>query len=395
MKKLLIVSPFVYYPSVPHGGGALCWGQLKELAKLFEIHFICFYRDPAEIDIALPHLNTYCKTVEYVHLPINKYRVLVAKIKLMIKLAPVDASLYSTQTMFAKLKTLVNKLQPDAIFSQFPQMAQYVTCFSGYHVVHDVHDAFSVSGYRRYKIAKGLKKAFQFLNWLAWLKYESTYYAQYDELLTLTNQDRIGLEIFNPGINATVSAAAISTPTNFWHWKNTCTIGFIGSYAHMPNQEALMYLLDTIFPQVKAKLPGVKLKVAGKGLQAKIIEQYQSEDIMFLGMVPSSEKFVSECDVIAIPLLSGGGIKIKTLEAMACGCPVVATSIGAEETGAHHDQELVITDDNEMFVDYLIKTLTEQAYAEHLSKHAMILIDQHFSWDAKTKSLEKAMNKTV
>lgn len=393
MKKLLIVSPFVYYPGVPHGGGALCWGQLKELAKLYEIHFVCFYRDQAEIDAASSHLNTYCKTVEYVYLPINKYRVIAAKLKLITKLAPVDASLYANSTMFAKLKALATSLKPDAIFTQFPQMAQYVPCFDGYHVVHDVHDAFSVSGYRRYKIATGLKKAFQFLNWLAWLKYESTYYAQYHELLTLTNQDRIGLEIFNPGISATVSAAAITTPSYFWQWKNTYTIGFIGSYAHLPNLEALMYLLDIIFPQVQAKLPGVKLKVAGKGLQTKVIEQYKSEAVTFLGMVPSSEQFVSECDVIAIPLLSGGGIKIKTLEAMACGCPVVATAIGAEETGAIHGQELAITDDVGLFVDYLIKTLTEQDYAEHLSQHAKTLIDQHFSWDAKTKSLEKAMTK--
>ena len=127
-------------------------------------------------------------------------------------------------------------------------------------------------------------------------------------------------------------------------------------------------------------------EVAGKGIPAQLLAR-ANDSIRFLGVVPDAFEFVRCRSVVVVPLLSGGGIKIKTLEAMACGCPVVTTSIGAEETGAMHGQHLMIADNAEAFAAHVITLLQDKALSLTLGTHARSLVEAKFSWAAKWQSL--------
>lgn len=386
--KLIVISPFVYYPGVPHGGGALCWGQLEGLARTHEIHFVAFAQDgSAELTAAMPHLSRLCASVTTVHQPLDKLTILRAKLALVFKRMPVGVSICQSAAMQRSIAQAMARVAPDAVLVQFPQMAQYVAACGGVHSVMDVHDAFSVSTYRQYSAQpRGIKKALAFLNWLGWVQHESRWYPQFSKVAALTEQDRLGLEVFTPGLGAVTSPAAVPLPQQVWQPATENKIAFIGSFSHPPNQDALTYFLAKVFPLVQKQVPGVVFEVAGKGVPQQQLALGNSS-IRFLGVVPDAFEFVRTSAVVVVPLLSGGGIKIKTLEAMASGCPVVTTSIGAEETGAQHGQHLMIADTAAGFAAQVVALLKDKALSTALGTQARTLVEKKFSWPAKWQSL--------
>jgi polysaccharide biosynthesis protein PslH len=393
--KLIVLSPFVYYPGVPHGGGALCWGQLEGLAAQHEIHFVAFAQTrSAELAAALPHLQRICASVTTVHQPLDKLTILRAKLA-QLWLTPVGASICDVPAVRTALQQTIERTQADAVLVQFPQMAQYVATCGGVPTLMDVQDAYSVSAYRQYKAAGSFIKRLQgFLNWLGWLRYESRWYARFSAVAAITEQDRLGLEVFSPGLAATTSPAAVAIPAQAWVPVPTKKIAFIGSFTHQPNVAALFFFIHQVLPHVLQAHPDAVFEVAGKGVP-HALQVLGNKNIQFVGMVPDAYDFVRSAAVVVVPLLSGGGIKIKTLEAMACGCPIVTTSIGAEETGAGSGEQMLIADTPHQFAQNVIALLDNPGLGQQLGTNARALARQHFSWQAKWASLNRLLKLAV
>ena len=393
--KLIVLSPFVYYPGVPHGGGALCWGQLEGLAAEHEIHFVAFAQTgSAELAAALPHLQRICASVTTVHQPLDKLTILRAKLAQLL-LTPVGASICNVPAMTAALHETLARTQADAVLVQFPQMAQYVANCGSVPTLMDVQDAYSVSAYRQYKAAgSSIKRLQSFLNWLGWLRYESRWYCKFSAVAALTEQDRLGLEVFNPGLAGITSPAAVAIPVQAWAPVPTKKVVFIGSFSHQPNVAALFFFIHQVLPTVLQAHPDAVFEVAGKGVPPAA-QALGNKNIQFVGMVPDAYDFVRSAAVVLVPLLSGGGIKIKTLEAMACGCPIVTTSIGAEETGASSGQQMLIADGPNHFSQHVIALLDNPGLGQQLGTNARALAQRHFSWQAKWASLNRLLQQAV
>lgn len=394
--KLIVLSPFLYYPGVPNGGGALCWGQLEGLAKQHEIHFLSFTQPGTnEYEIAAPHLLSRCATLTTVNQHLTRLKIVRSKFKLFSHLEPIVASLCKSDEMTATLKALIAKVKPDVVFIQFPQMAQYVADCVGSATVMDVQDAFSVSAYRRFKAAMRMPKmAIEFLLWLSWLRYESHWYSRFSVTTTLTQQDRAGLEIFSPGLSAIVSPAAVAIPEHNWTATGKNTIAFIGSFSHLPNVQAVLFFIHQIFPIVLAAVPDAVFLVAGKGATPEM-EALASENIRFVGTVPDAFDFLRLASVVVVPLKSGGGIKIKTLEALASGCPIVASSIGAEETNTQSGSHILVADTPAEFARAVLSVLGDASLAQRLGENGREHVREKFSWHAKWLSLSSLLELAI
>ena len=373
----------------------MCWGQLEGLAAQHEIHFVAFaQKDSAELAAALPHLQRVCASVTTVHQPLDKLTILRAKLA-QLWLAPVGASICDVPAMRMALQQTLERTQADAALVQFPQMAQYVATCGGVPTLMDVQDAYSVSAYRQYKAAgSSVKRLLGFLNWLGWLRYESRWYAKFSAVAALTEQDRLGLEVFSPGLAAATSPAAVAIPEQAWAPVSTQKIAFIGSFTHQPNVAALFFFIEQVLPLVLQAYPDAVFEVAGKGVPPAALA-LGNRNIQFVGMVPDAYDFVRSAAVVVVPLLSGGGIKIKTLEAMACGCPMVTTSIGAEETGASDGEQMLIADAPKHFAQHVIALLGSPSLGLQLGANARTLAQQHFSWPAKWASLSRLLEHAV
>lgn len=391
--KLLVLSPFPYHAKVSHGGGVVCYQQLQMLAREHEVHYLGFVvrESEEEVQAANADLAALCRSVQMVRLDLGRAAVWRARLAFLTRWQPIDAALLEDPAMSRALAELMQKIQPDLVLLQFPQVAQYVDRASAAATVVDVGDAYSVSAFRRYRNeSRPLHKAKLFFNWLAWLRYESRYYPRFDAVIALTSQDRVALEVFNPGLGADAIPAAVHLPDEVWSAAaaQPDTLAFLGSFGHYPNVEAVRYLITDVLPLIHARRPGVKLLIAGANAPPAL-QALAGEHVAFLGFVPDAAVFMRSAAVIVAPLQSGGGIKIKVLEAMASACPLVTTSIGAEETGAVHGEHALISDQTQEFAEHVLTLLENPEQAQQLGSKARALVQQRFSWPAKQGAFKR------
>ena len=122
--------------------------------------------------------------------------------------------------------------------------------------------------------------------------------------------------------------------------------GFIGNYRHLPNAEALAWLLASVWPALKRGLPGARLRIAGTGIPAALKQAHGGDaDVEWMENVPELAGFYREIGIFLNPVISGRGMRTKMIEAAAFGRPLVSTPLGAEglesllmETAASPDE---------------------------------------------------------
>lgn len=136
------------------------------------------------------------------------------------------------------------------------------------------------------------------------------------------------------------------------------------------------------------KIPYATLHLAGRGL-TQGDETYYGENIFNHGEVESAEQFMNKFEVMAIPLLSGGGMRVKLVEGMALGKAIVSTSIGAEGTTTENGKELLIENEALDFANAICNLIHNPIFAEELGKRANKFALEHFNLSESSKKLNE------
>jgi len=144
-------------------------------------------------------------------------------------------------------------------------------------------------------------------------------------------------------------APAVTEPVSVYH---------IGAMDWLPNQESVNWLLDKVWPLVIKEIPEVKLYLAGRNMPVYYTEK-QWPNVVVAGEVPDAAAFEQDKSILAVPLLSGGGVRIKIFQAMAMGKTVVTTAIGLEGMDASDGQEVLIADDALTFASKMIAAIKD------------------------------------
>ena len=152
------------------------------------------------------------------------------------------------------------------------------------------------------------------------------------------------------------------------------------------NREALYWFLKEVFPAIKSHISNAELVVLGKHIPERILNM-KNQDILAKGFVPSIVPEYSAASFFIAPLFVGSGIRIKILEAMSLGLPVLASSIAAEGILATTDQGLIICDNAEDFAKHSVFLMNHPHIALTLGVEARKYIVQNHSWDEIGKSI--------
>src|SRR6185312_9602250 len=156
---------------------------------------------------------------------------------------------------------------------------------------------------------------------------------------------------------------------------------FCGSLWSIPNAEGLYWFCKEIWPFVLDEFPHVKLLVVGVGeLPGKYAEAYNTPSFEFIGAVDDVKPWYNKASVSVVPLLTGSGTRLKILEAMGMGVPVVSTSIGAEGIDYKDGKEILIADEENDFANKIIGLLKDMNKREKVSTEARKLAVSQYDW---------------
>jgi glycosyltransferase involved in cell wall biosynthesis len=164
------------------------------------------------------------------------------------------------------------------------------------------------------------------------------------------------------------------------------SIFFIGALDWLPNQEGLSWFLQHVFDRLLAELPELKFHVAGRNAPKRFERKLRHPNIVYHGEVEDAIDFMQSYRIMVAPLLSGSGIRIKILESMALGRPVITTSAGIEGIPAINYQHVVVEDDPGLFCAKLINLIRDAEKAERMRIEAREFIGRYFdTFDLSTR----------
>jgi hypothetical protein len=156
------------------------------------------------------------------------------------------------------------------------------------------------------------------------------------------------------------------------------TLLFLGSYWYRPNAEAAEFLLHRVWPQVHRAMPEARLIIAGPEPESIRGHDDALPSVEFTGFVEDIDALYRRSRVVCAPILSGGGTRVKIIEAAACGKPITATRLGAEGLELHDGRELLLRDDPESFAEACLQLLKDSALCKRLGHAAHEAASRHY-----------------
>lgn len=166
-------------------------------------------------------------------------------------------------------------------------------------------------------------------------------------------------------------------------------VGFIGDCSYPPNKEGITWFVRAVWPLVKRRIPDARLRVVGNETANEKFQEGQ--DIDGLGYVDDPAAEINTWSVMAVPILTGGGTRVKIAEAFSRGCPVVSTSMGAYGYDVTHKQELLLADHPKDFADACCNLICNQSLAQAIVKSARDVFQQRYAWQAIKPSVYKVV----
>lgn len=169
------------------------------------------------------------------------------------------------------------------------------------------------------------------------------------------------------------------------------TVFYFGSMDWMPNQEAAKWFLDNCWSKVSKAVPDAKFVIAGRGMPQSFL-QLNLPNVLVLENVKDGKTFFEQHEIMVVPLLSGSGLRIKIIEGMAYGKPIVSTTIGAEGIYCDPKNDLIIANDPVSFSDAVIELLNNESKRLALEKNASAFAYKEFDNKNVVSKLVKFYN---
>ncbi|MBD3401580.1 glycosyltransferase [candidate division GN15 bacterium] len=159
------------------------------------------------------------------------------------------------------------------------------------------------------------------------------------------------------------------------------TIVFTGSMDWRPNQDAVTYFVESIFPLIRQRRPSAKVFLVGRKPPLKVEQLGQVDGVTVTGTVDDVRPFIDRAGVYVVPLRIGGGSRLKILEAMAMGKVVVSTSIGAEGLEVADGENILIRDEEQAIANQVVDCLEHPEKYHQLAEQGRKLVTSRYRWE--------------
>lgn len=226
------------------------------------------------------------------------------------------------------------------------------------------------------KIAIGTKNPIKkaYINHLArqLKEYELNMFNFVDGIATISESDKI--RMLQLGVRQPIRTISFGIDLNKYHPLNPpqdVSLFHLGAMDWEPNIEGLTWFIENIWPHIHEHFPQLKLNLAGRNMPDKFI-QLQVPGVQVIGEVDDAHGFMSQHAIMVVPLLSGGGIRVKIIEGMALGKAIVSSTIGAIGIEDHHTESLKIADSVQEWINALepLVSNTEEVKIQGLKARA-------------------------
>ncbi|MBI5668369.1 MAG: glycosyltransferase [Chloroflexi bacterium] len=212
-------------------------------------------------------------------------------------------------------------------------------------------------------------------------RFETFMFALYRRVVVVSERDRDELLDLNPALPVEVIPNGVDTVyfRRARAGRRARALLFVGNYEYAPNVDAALRLAREILPQVQKRIPDVKLWLVGNAPPPELLA-LAGESVKVTGRVPDVRPYLARATAFVCPLRLGAGIKNKLLEALAVGCPVVATPLSVDGI-AVRDGDSALVADGDALVDAIVRLVDDAELVRRLADNGRALIESQYSWN--------------
>ncbi len=194
------------------------------------------------------------------------------------------------------------------------------------------------------------------------------------------------VEVITNGVDVDFFAAApaaAATATD----SSRQSIVFVGSMSYHANIDAARYFVEDIWPAIRARRPELEFRIVGSNPTAEVQAMRSQPGVVVTGTVHDVRPYYREALAVVVPLRVGGGTRLKVLEAMASGTPVISTSLGAEGLGVNHGSDILLTDDAASMADAVLSMHVHDERWQRLVENGRKMVAATYDWSIIGKKL--------
>ncbi len=413
--RWLVISPYLPHSQIGHGGGRCVFDLCRKLAQAHEVELLCFQRsqedgldqDLREAGVAVHGIafaSEQDRGMASVSLRMDRLRCLIEARR---RGEPLMVTKYRRKLMFQAVRERILDFEPEVVQVEYGFLAGYARWVRNLFdtpsalwdknlrirddsrpvVLLNTHELTTLARLRALTTAKGPARRRRLQHEVDIASRHERQFGQWaDTVICVTEQDRVLLHALSGSRNLRTiplgSDVALLPPAAGLDTRPP-RILFVGSFDHPPNVDGALHLVERIMPRIWGRAPDLQLDIVGAGAPPELLSAAREagDRVHLLGFVPQLDACFDRAALFVAPLLSGGGIKIKILEAMARRMPVVTTPIGAE--GIDEDgRAMGIASSKEEFAELVLDLLENEDRREELARAARAHIQAHFGWEA-------------
>jgi glycosyltransferase involved in cell wall biosynthesis len=426
MKVLLLTQVLPYPPD--SGPKVKTWNVLKYLAQHHDLTLVSFVRGDQSAEVK--HLQSYCHAVHTVPMERGIVPDGLAMLRSMLTGQPWMMLRDDRPTMRQLVDQLAAKTQFDIAHADQLNMAQYAARVSGARKVLDAHNALWLLYQRLWQtMPSSPKKWLLGRDWRLLKSYEGQICRDFDAVLAVSEEDKTALQeaiqikgksgrmkddhieldasfhpsspapdrgfILHPSITVIPIAVDTDEVASVARHPDADHILHIGTMYWPPNIDGILWFIREIYPHIRAKRPGAIFDVVGARPPQDIINLSGPDSgINVTGYVPDPTPYRQQAGVMVVPLRAGGGMRVKILEALAQGLPIVSTTLGCEGIAVTHGQNILIADTPSDFTAAVLSLLDNPEMATQLGRQGRQLAEQVYDYRQVCRPLEAVYQQT-
>jgi glycosyltransferase involved in cell wall biosynthesis len=387
--RLLVAAPFPPNLDGAHGGSRVISQFLARMAERHDVALVCLRhrRDP-EVD---PRLRSRLALVEEVERPdwsSTSIRRLAGGLRTRLRLfagTPLWACEVDVPAYRERLRRVLGEWRPDIAQIEYTVMGIYLRELeaAGVPIVLVEPDPASHAALDLQRVSRR-NRLLRRLDVLAWKQFEPNVLHRVDAAVVYTARDAQLLSAHTPqGV-----LSCIPFGTDFVERfpgangeADGADVLFFGSFVHFPNVDAARRLKDAIFPRVRARHPRSSLYIVGEDPPSEF-EAVEDGRIVVTGRVPDLAPYLARAAVVAVPLRFGSGMRVKVLEALAVGKPVVASPLAIEGLGVVDGEQLLTAETDDEFAERISLVLGDDRLRARLGTDARAWAERNLTWEA-------------
>jgi len=280
----------------------------------------------------------------------------------------------------------------EVVIAEYPWMGQYIHHANNIKkilVEHNVEYAFWYQVMKTTKFSRA--KVHYLLEWLTLLRYEKRICRRFDICVVMSEIDRDKLLSLDPHLEVVVIPNGVDT--GYFEFKPdgrpSTNLIYIGAMNNLTNIDAVLYFNREIYPRIKKEIPDVQFTIIGGNPTPQVLTLMNDASISVTGYVDDVRPFADKGTIFVVPLRIGSGTRLKILEALAMGIPIVTTSLGIEGIQARNGEHLLIADTPQEFARCVIELLQDKQFRLRLAAEGRKLVERKYDWRVIGNQMDK------